>query len=268
MARGPSPRRDAARRDAPAPWLDEAEEEPTRTLMGRGTLWLILLVLAVLVGGVAIGVWLVARQAPADIDAPPPGAELPLVRNPGPWKIPPEGPGTEGEEVEGQGQVLFGTGDGRDPTAAIALDAVPEEPMALPGREPAGAPEPLQPGAAAQPATAPVAPAPGRPAEVAVPRGPPAPAPSVARAPAAGAAPAAGGATIQLGAFSSEARARAAWKSLSERFGYLSGLTPAIVPTAQDGKTLYRLRTSPPDPATAADICRRLKVAGEACTPV
>ena len=77
------------------------------------------------------------------------------------------------------------------------------------------------------------------------------------------ATPAQGGeSSIQLGAFSSEAAAEAAWKALSGRFKYLEPLTHSIVPVQMDDKTLYRLRAGGPD---AAGICGRLRIAGEDC---
>src|SRR5690606_41888045 len=79
------------------------------------------------------------------------------------------------------------------------------------------------------------------------------------------AALAAGGATIQLGAFSSQASANRAWRALSGRFSYLAPLSHSVIPVAAGGRTLYRLRASGPG---AADICRRLRIAGEDCTPV
>ena len=70
------------------------------------------------------------------------------------------------------------------------------------------------------------------------------------------------GASIQLGAFSSEAAAAAAWKALSARFKYLEPLSHSIVPVTMGDKTLYRLRASGPD---APGICGRLQIAGEQC---
>ena len=75
-------------------------------------------------------------------------------------------------------------------------------------------------------------------------------------------------ATIQLGAFSSQSRARAAFKSLTDRYSYLEGMEPMIVPVESDGKTLYRLRAQAAGAAAAKDICGRLRVAGEPCTVV
>jgi hypothetical protein len=74
-----------------------------------------------------------------------------------------------------------------------------------------------------------------------------------------------GGATIQLGAFSSQAAAGQAWSNLSGRFRYLAPLSHNLVPVQVGGRTLYRLRASGPD---AASVCRRLQVAGEACSTV
>lgn len=78
-------------------------------------------------------------------------------------------------------------------------------------------------------------------------------------------APAAGGPTIQLGAFSTQAAANNAWRALSGRFRYLAPLSHSVSPVQSGGRTLYRLRASGPN---AADICRRLEIAGETCSPV
>lgn len=72
----------------------------------------------------------------------------------------------------------------------------------------------------------------------------------------------AGAGTIQLGAFSSEASAKSAWQTLSERFRYLEPLTHSIIKVESGEKTLYRLRASGPG---AANLCGRLRVAGETC---
>jgi len=74
-----------------------------------------------------------------------------------------------------------------------------------------------------------------------------------------------GGSTIQLGAFSSEAKANTAWKTLSGRFSFLTGLAQSVVPVKADDKTLYRLRASGAD---AGSICAKLRTAGESCTVI
>ena len=78
-------------------------------------------------------------------------------------------------------------------------------------------------------------------------------------------------ATIQLGAFPSSATAEVAWVGLSRRFRYLLPLSHEITPLRRvyvdqrPSQTVYRLRARG---TGAAEICRRLRVAGEACTSV
>ncbi len=277
MVRGPSPSDEAGRRrdrgrDQPPPWLEEAEpdEAETHTLVGRRTLLLVLLALALLVAGVIAGILMVSGREESPIAVPRVGEAVPLLTAPGPWKVPPSGDGLDGVPVEGQGQVLFGTGDGRETPAVIDLDALPEEPLPRPaGETEVVAVEP----AAPAPGPVPAGPAP-RAAEPMVPRPAqtvePKPAPKLAVPKIIEAPPPepARGSQVQLGAFSSEGRARAAFRSLGERYGYLGGLTPVIVPVQADGRTLWRLRVETGSAASARDICGRLKVAGEACTIV
>ena len=76
------------------------------------------------------------------------------------------------------------------------------------------------------------------------------------------------GTIIQLGAFSSEAKANAAWKALAGRFAFLAPLTPVIAAATVDSGTVYRLRAQTAEPRAAAQICGRLRVAGETCLVV
>lgn len=116
------------------------------------------------------------------------------------------------------------------------------------GQEPQGQPQGQQPQPKAAPAQPQQPPAqPQRPAAQPVPQ------------------PAASGPAIQLGAFSSQASANSAWTALSARFRYLAPLSHSVTPAQVGGRTLYRLRATGPN---AADVCRRLEVAGESCTPV
>ena len=147
----------------------------------------------------------------------------------GDYKVKPDEPG--GMKVEGEGDTAFAASEGADPKGRIDVNALAE---------------------------APVAPAPAK-AKGAAPADKPAPAPKAA------APEAAGGATIQLGAFSSPAAANAAWKALSGRFTYLAPLGHSVTPVASGEKTLYRLRASGPD---AANLCGRLRVAGESCVTI
>jgi cell division septation protein DedD len=93
---------------------------------------------------------------------------------------------------------------------------------------------------------------------------PPKPQPTTA-APAEPAAPTGAGGTIQLGAFSSQAKANSAWKSLSGRFTFLKGMSQSVLPVQSGDKTLYRLRASGAD---ASSVCARLRTAGESCSVV
>lgn len=295
--RGPSPSADARRRaastpaqrrrhdDDEAPWLDEADYDeddgPTHTLVGRRTLFGLLALIAILTIGVVVGITLVSGRENAPIDVPAVGEEIPVLASPGAWKRPPNGPDVDGIPVEGQGQVIYGTGVGQETEAAIDASALPEDPLPRPGTEVevlpavdvalesdariAPAPAPAPP--VRQPAPQPKAP---KPVDTVVPRDVrQAPVvPKVITAPPQAPTAAGGGSVLQLGAFSSQSRARTAFKSLTDRFGYLEGLEPIILPVESDGKTLYRLRSQAPSRGAAKDICGRLRVAGEPCTVV
>ncbi len=138
------------------------------------------------------------------------------------------------------------------PPPAVALaEAAP--PPAPPARQPSVAPTPLPPSAVANPPEPLPAPPSARPA--------PAPTAPVARpsAPVATLASTGGRWRIQLGAFGSEANARAAWSGVA---GRLPGLQPHIVPTG----AVFRLQAGPlADRAAATRACA---AARQACFPV
>jgi len=210
------------------PWLEAVEEEED-----EGGSSVAKLVAAILIGLVAIGVivgglfWVGNRSQPG-------GNGEVIAAEEGDYKVRPANPG--GMNVAGEGDTAYAASEGAQPKGNLNVDAVPEAPV-TPAR-PAAAPRP--------------APAPARPAAQ-----PPRPAPRPAPAPS--------GPTIQLGAFSSQAGANAAWTSLSARFRYLAPLAHSVVPTQVGGRTLYRLRASG---AGAAGICQRLRAAREACSVV
>ena len=218
------------------PWLEAVEEEG-----GDGGPSALKLIVAVLIGLAAIGgivggiFWMGNRdsagnRAPETIAAPE-----------GPYKVKPDSPG--GMAVEGQGATAFDAAQGGTPNASIDTEAVPEAPVT------------------AQPRAA--APAEKTPPLLKAPPPTNAPAPKAGTPPAP--APAAGGATIQLGAFPNAALAEKAWKALSGRFAYLAPLSHNVVSAQVNGKTWYRLRASGPG---AANVCGRLRVAGENCLKV
>ncbi|NIJ33830.1 SPOR domain-containing protein [Sphingomonas oligoaromativorans] len=262
------------------PWLEPVEDEGGDEGVSAGRLVAGLVVALVALGLIVGGVyWLKQR---ADGSAGAKGDPTLIAAQPGAYKVKPTEPG--GMDVKGQGDSSYAASEGADPDGKIDLSAIPEAPIA----RDTGKPAPQQ-------AAAPTA-APAKPAEVAkavptptpvktvpLPASKPAPAPAVkpevAKAapvkaepkPAPlkeekAAAPSSGGAQIQLGAFSSEAKANEAWKSLSGRFGYLGALGKSIVPVTSNGKTVYRLRASAG--GQASSICSKLKIAGEACVVV
>jgi hypothetical protein len=213
------------------PWLEAVDDDEEAT--GPSPLKLIagvivaLVAIGLIVGGVF---WLGNRGSlPWGGGGTAGAGEGELIAAPeGDYKVKPDSPG--GMNVTGQGDTAFAASEGADPKGQLNTNAVPEAPVTK------GAPAP----AAAQPKAA-----------------------EPAAQPAA--TPPAAGASIQLGAFSSQAGASAAWKALSGRFSYLAPLTHSVVPVTSGGRTLYRLRAGGPG---AAGICNRLKIAGESCVTV
>lgn len=211
------------------PWLEAVEEDDD----GEGPS-LAKLVAALIIGLLAIGLivgglfWLGNRNRP--------GGNGEIIAAPeGDYKVRPDTPG--GMNVQGEGDTAIAASQGQEKQGQIDTSRTAETPVERPGSAPAtGAP---QNGQAAAP--------PARPA-------PPTPTPTPAAGP-----------TVQLGAFSSEAAANRAWTALSARFRYLAPLSHGIVPVRQGDRTLYRLRASGPG---AADVCGRLRAAGESCAPV
>ncbi len=217
------------------PWLEAVEEDDAAD--GPSPLKMIVGVLIALaaIGAVVGGLfWMNSRSG--DTAA---SGESELIRAPGgDYKQKPDQAG--GMAVEGEGDTAFAASEGADPRGSINTNALAEAPVTQAPAPAAQAPQPQ-------------------------PQQPAAPAPKAAPQQPAEPAPAAGGATIQLGAFSSQAGANAAWKAMSGRFRYLAPLTHSVVPVQAGGKTLYRLRASGPG---AADICGRLRVAGESCVRI
>ncbi len=171
---------------------------------------------------------------------PPAGIVSPAVGNPG-APLRPAAPSTAPRAVTPA------------PAAAKPASALPAMPSAGAAAKPAPAvaavPAPIKP-ALAKPA--PAQPAPTRPAA----------APAV---PAAAPLAAKKSGTAQLGAFSSEAKANAAWAALSGRNPGLAGFGKRLVPVESNGQTLWRLRASGGD---AAALCASLKAGGFACTVI
>lgn len=224
-----------ARADQPGdedrlPWLEAVEEDEE-----QGSPPVAKLIGAILIGLIAIAVivgglfWLGNRNRTDG------NGEI-IAAPEGEYKVRPEEPG--GMNVTGEGGTAAAASAGAEPRGQINTNAVAEAPIARSQPAPQG------------PAVRPQAPN----------ARPQAPAPSPPQPAAAGPA-----ATIQLGAFSTSAGANNAWRALSARFRYLAPLGHSVVPVQSGGRTLYRLRASGPD---AANVCRRLQVAGEDCAVV
>ena len=135
--------------------------------------------------------------------------------------------------------------DGSSGTAAVAV---------APASAPASAP-------AAAPAATPVA----APAAAASPASPAVPAQPLP----ASASPPSKGYGVQLGAFSSDSGASAAWQALQGRFPTeLKGLSPQLVGADTPSGRVYRLQASVSDEAHARALCDALKAQSQACVPV
>ncbi|KAB7646611.1 hypothetical protein F3168_10295 [Polymorphobacter fuscus] len=221
-----------------------------------------------------------------------------ITAEPGPYKIPPTDPA--GMKIDGLDGSMYTAGEGIDTGSNIDPNLAAETPLPRPGTPGAtGAPRELVPEGVSDPippiiapatprtATPPAAsvvtvkppapvakPAPGQaPGPAPTPTRPAAAAPRAeaprpdparsepARPDAAKANPGKAG-TVQLGAFSSEDKANAAWASLAGKHG-LAG--KRIVTVESGGKTLYRLRAASGDTAAT---CAKLKAAGDACAAV
>lgn len=236
------------------PWLEPVEEICDEEGVSVGRLIVGLLVALVALGLIVTGVYWLKQRATGDQIA---GGEGDTIAAPTtPYKTRPEQPG--GMQVKGQGDSSYAASEGADVNGQIDLTAVPETPVARP------VPAPV-------PAVAPSRSAPAPAATATPPVATPAPAPAggpVRATPAvpAAAAPVVGGSQVQLGAFSSQAKAEAAWTSLAGRFASLAPLSHSVTPSESNGRTVYRLRAAAG--AQAATICGKLRVAGETCLVV
>lgn len=74
---------------------------------------------------------------------------------------------------------------------------------------------------------------------------------------------------VQLGAFSSEARAQAEWQALSSRYrSELGGQPHRVAAGKSGGAPVYRLQVARASERQARDLCARLNAKGQGCTVV
>lgn len=216
------------------PWLEAvADEDGPRAVSGPkmlAALSLVLLAALLLVGTFFI----IGRRNSGPTTGP---AEL-IRADARPYKVKPADPG--GLDIAGESGTAFATSAGADTDAKIDMNAVAEAPVARPEPVPKEAP------AATEQKTPAALP------------------PAVPPQPAAAA-----GTVVQLGAFSSGAKAEAAWKALTSRFESLASATKILIPVGNGkGGTLYRLRAGAASPADARTLCQTMRVAGESCVVI
>lgn len=132
------------------------------------------------------------------------------------------------------GKTFDGTGD-----TSFAVSEGQSRPAQLGGNAPSAAAKPT-PTASASPSA----------------KAPPAPT-------ATAAAPS--GVGVQVGAFSSNASAEAAWTKLSQQHSALAGVRHRVVQGSADIGTVYRLQALAGDAAAAKVLCSKLKAGGLSC---
>lgn len=124
-------------------------------------------------------------------------------------------------------------------------------------------------GAVTAPAVTPASPvaAPARPATPAR-ESPRAAGPRPAAAPQVSQPSAGGSHFVQLGAFSTRARAESEWRALQGKYAAeLKGLKPRYVAAHSQGKAIVRVQIGLATERAADDLCAKLKRRGQACIP-
>ena len=234
------------------PWLEAADGVEEDGEVSPARLLVMVLGGLLLIGAVLGGLWWVQNGGARG------KGEL-IAAQEGNYKVAPKNDGAK--TFEGEGDASFSASEGAEPAGKVDPTRMPEEPAVTPQeREAAKAAADKAAVAKAKPKPAPVKAAPK---VVAAPAKAPAAAPKAAPAPAA-----VGSAMIQLGAFSSDAAAAKAWTNLSKRFAYLADLNKSVSPAKVGDGTVYRLRVSAGTAANAANLCGKLRVAGENCVVV
>lgn len=219
------------------PWLEAVDDEDAPRAISAGKMTAFIAIVLLALGLIAATMFWIGRsddrvgEAPEVIAAP----DTPI-------KVKPDDPG--GLDVDGDSETAFATSAGEETDARIDEEKLVEAPV-IAVEKPAPAP----------PKPAPKAPAASQPAASA-----PAPASQPAAAPS--------GPQVQLGAYSTIAKAETGWVLLSSNFPEVAALKKNIVEARVGGRTLYRLRAIAPDSDAARAACAALRAGGESCVPV
>ncbi len=222
------------------PWLETVDEEYSEGPSIVRVIILAAIGLAVIAAAIFGFYWFRGHQS-AD------GNGALIAAQEGDYKVKPDDPG--GLNVTGEGDTAIATSDGSSTgNASINLGAVPEAPVDGTKVAPSN---PATSGSAKTVAAVPVS---GGKLGTTTP----------AKPVAAATAGAASG-LIQLGSFPSEAEANAAWAKKTKRFGYIASLGKSVQKAEVNGRTVYRLRINAGSAGQAAEMCGKLKVAGEDC---
>lgn len=209
------------------PWLESSDDgDDAYDSAGSGRLIGVMVLGLALLAAIVGGIWWATHRGPAG-GVIADGSTIEAPKTP--YKEAPRDPG--GKTFAGTGDSSFAVSEGQNRQARL-------------GDQPDAAPPAL----AATPAAAPSGkPAPG------------------AAMPKAG-APKAGAVGVQVGAFSSQNSAEAAWaKLVAQANGTLSGVSHRVVEGNADIGKVYRLQAIAGDVAGANALCGRLKAAGIAC---
>ena len=236
------------------PWLEAADGVEEDGEVSPARLLVMVLGGLLLIGAVLGGLWWVQNGGARG------KGEL-IAAQDGNYKVAPKNDGAK--NFEGEGDASFSASEGAEPAGKVDPTRMPEEPAVTPQEREAATAKVVADKAAAAKAKA-------KPAVVAA-KAQPKPAATSVKTPDAAvkAAPAvAGSAMIQLGAFSSDAAAAKAWTNLSKRFAYLADLNKSVSPAKVGDGTVYRLRVAAGTAANAANLCGKLRVAGENCVVV
>ena len=236
------------------PWLEAADGVEDDGEVSPARLLVMVLGGLLLIGAVLGGLWWVQNGGARG------KGEL-IAAQDGNYKVAPKSDGAK--NFEGEGDASFSASEGAEPAGKVDPTRMPEEPAVTPQEREAATAKVAADKAAAAKAKA-------KPAVVTAKEHRKPKATSVKTPDAAAkAAPAAtGSAMIQLGAFSSDAAATKAWMSLSKRFAYLADLNKSVAPAKVGDGTVYRLRVAAGTTANAANLCGKLRVAGENCVIV